>query len=171
MIGIIRAIAVIIMILSVLFDDDSYGNDFWIGLGQGKEDISYEFGYREGNLGANIYVAGDYDYSYGEVESNEPPHNNYRRENNKRVGQGVGFDIMYFSPYWLFIEGGLAIEEYRDIAISTGIIDTGVIYTLDRSRRLKIGYGIGVAKHFSNFLFGIELHNRKGILGMVGWRF
>lgn len=167
---VLLALLQILLLIDIVFGDDD-DIDYWFGIGQGREDISVEVGYRNGSIGANVYVAGDYDYSFGEVEANEPPHNNYIRENDKKVGQAFGFDLMYISPYLLYVEGGIAIQEYRDLAISTGILDTGVIYTLDRSRKISIGYGIGLMGHYKRALFGLEVHNKKGIIANIGWRF
>lgn len=143
----------------------------WLGIGQ-KDGISTEFGIAEGKWGANIFIAGDFDYTAGEVEDNPPPHNQYVRQNNAKVGQAFGIEAMFFIPVKHikpFIEGGVAIREYRDVAISTGLLDKGVIYTLDRTQKFTLSYGTGFQVNLlRKFILGIEFHNMKGIMAQFG---
>ena len=144
----------------------------WFGIGQAKEDVSAEIGLSYKNWGANIYNAGSYDYSDGEVENSRPPHNSYVVEKGRIVGGVIGIDVMYLFPVWKlrpFIEGGLTFKEKRDVAISTAVLDRGTKYTLSKKTKIGVAGGVGAFYRMDNGLtFGMELHTEKGIVGLMG---
>jgi len=147
----------------------------WIGIGQGKENVSLEWGMRIDRFGVNVYSAGDYDYSEGEVIDYPPPHTNYIRENDRKVGQAHGIDFMYFplsyKGFTPFVEAGITIQEYRDVAISQDTGDYGRIYSLSKQTKLELAGGIGLFYRYDLLNIGVELHSKKGIMGLVGISF
>ena len=146
---------------------------FWFGIGQNK-DLSMEIGYSYKNYGANIYNAGNYDYAEGEVINSRPPHTSYVVEKGRKVGGTIGMDVMYFVNLWKFrpfVEGGFTVEEKRDIAVSTNILDKGALYTLNRKTKLGFAGGAGLQFRYKLLLIGVEFHTAKGIIGQVGFAF
>ena len=146
----------------------------WFGIGQGKEDVSFELGMSYKNWGVNIYNAGSYDYSSGEVNDSKPPHTSYVVEKDRVVGGVIGIDVMYFVQVWKlrpFVEGGLTIKEERDIAVSASDVDRGALYTLNKKTKFGIAGGAGVLYQHKNVLLGAEIHTEKGIMGLAGVRF
>ena len=166
-----RGILAGLLIASSCFASDV---SMWFGVGQAKEDISVEIGLSYKNWGANIYNAGSYDYSDGEVEDSRPPHNSYIVEKDRIVGGVIGIDLMYIFQVWRlnpFVEGGLTFKEKRDVAISTAVLDRGTRYTLSKKTRIGVAGGVGIFYNLKNFRLGVELHTEKGIMGLIGVSF
>lgn len=160
------------VILGVLLAGSCFASEvgFWFGVGQ-NTDLSMELGFSYENWGVNIYNAGNYDYASGEVIDSSPPHTQYVVEEDRRIGGTIGLDVMYFVRLWKFrpfVEGGITIEERRDIAVSTNILDRGARYTLNRRNKLGFAGGAGLQFRHNLWLIGIEFHTAKGIIGQLG---
>ena len=163
------------VVLGILLAGSCFASEvgFWFGIGQNK-DLSMEIGYSYKNYGANIYNAGNYDYTESEVIDSSPPHTQYVVEEGRRIGGTIGLDVMCFVKVWKFkpfVEGGFTVEEKRDIAVSTNILDKGALYTLNRRTKLGFAGGAGLQFRYKLLLIGVEFHTAKGIIGQVGFAF
>jgi len=161
--------------IGLLIGGSCFASDvgFWFGIGQ-NTDLSMEVGFSYKNWGANIYNAGNYDYGVDEVIDSKPTHTQYVVERDKRISGTIGIDLMYFVNVWKFkpfVEGGITIEEFRDLAVSTNILDRGAIYTLNRRNKLGFAGGVGIQFRHNLLLVGLEIHTAKGVMGQIGFSF